>query len=192
MTDAGLLAYAVMSDEAPEWKYKGESAWLDIDMIDFAPRVPVAPSLLDPSAGEEVEHAGAHLVHFMAQQTQLQNAFEARAQSWVDQGSWSFVEAWQRDHVPSSDAPEAEAGLGQHIAWDDSAIRRVDEDMVPMRRYLALCAESIFSSRLLDDIERDRAQGKDVSQVQTLKDGDLMAGASRFFLHRRRCDPRAA
>lgn len=174
--DPSLLTYALQCDEQPGWVFKGDTSWLDVDMLDFDPRVPISPSVLDPQAKDATESSDARIIDLMAQQTQMQSVFEGRVHELMENANWSFCESWQREQPSSSDSAEARAGLGSHITWDDARIRPYAVDIEANRRYIALTTEEMFSARLLEGIAKDQQRGADLSHVQTYHQGQLLSG----------------
>lgn len=173
--DPNLLVYALYCDEQPNWVAKGAPAWLDIDMLDFDPQVPVPKSVLDPNAGEDAaEKSETRIVDLMAQQSQMQSIFENRAEELIDQADWAPCLAWEEAHA-APDAPEAAAGLGA-IGWDAPNVRPLYEGVAENRQHIALMGEALFSERLVESVERDEREGRDISNVHTMRDGNLVAG----------------
>ncbi|WFD03130.1 hypothetical protein MOBT1_001819 [Malassezia obtusa] len=172
--DERLLAYALYCDEQPNWVAKGAPSWLNIDMLDFDPHVPVAQSVLDPNAGQEAEHSEARIVDLMTQQSQMQSIFEGRAEELIDAADWAPCRAWDAARA-TPDAPEAHAGLGA-IEWDARGVRPLYEGVLENRQYIALTGEALFSERLLASVEHDEREGRDISNVHTVHEGRLVAG----------------
>lgn len=172
-----LLAYALRSEERDAWMCKQEPSWLDVDLIDFYPRVPVSTSSIDPFAGKELAaYSDSRIIDLMAQQSQMQGLFESRATKLIENADWAVLEAWQRTHAASESTPEAEAGLGTHIDWNSKHVRPLYDGVEQNRQYIALSSEALFSKRLLEGIVTDRRNGGDISRVQTFRDGDLVTG----------------
>lgn len=175
---SGLITYGLRCEEKDAWMYKGDMTWLDIDMLDFEPRVPISRSTLDPNAKDDNnEVTDARIVDLMAQQSQMQAVFEHRAKSCVDETDWAACKEWERKHASSPNSTEATSGVGEHVAWDSPHVRPYyGESIERIRQYVALSTEAAFSSRLLDGIEADRRNGTDLSHVQTLHEGELVSG----------------
>lgn len=174
--DERLLVYALYCDEQPNWVAKQPPSWLNIDMLDFDPHVPVAQSVLDPNAGEgEMEHSEARIVDLMAQQSQMQNIFESRAEELIDEADWTTCTQWESTQAPADATPEADAGLGE-IDWNAHNIRPMYDGVTENRQYIALAGEALFSARLLESVERDRSEGRDTSNVHTIHNGNLVTG----------------
>jgi len=164
---------------------KGESSWLDIDMVDFHPRIPIAPSTLDPQAKSSTETTDARIVDLMAQQSQMQAVFEHRAEELIENADWSPCEQWERDHVPTEVTEESRAGLGSCINWDNLHIRPYFQGVEENRRYIALSTEALFSSRHIEGIDKDLAEGRDVTQVQAIYKNELLSGMCKLHLYGR-------
>ncbi|WFD23803.1 hypothetical protein MEQU1_002497 [Malassezia equina] len=174
--DEGLLSYALHCDEKDGWMFKGETSWLDIDMVDFHPYIPIAPSTLDPQAKASTEASDARIVDLMAQQSQMQSVFEHRAETLIEQADWSSCMQWERDHAPAEASEESTAGLGSSIDWGNLHIRPYFEGVEENRRYIALSTEALFSCRHIEGIDKDLAKGRDVTHVQAVYKNELLSG----------------
>ncbi|WFD20151.1 hypothetical protein MCAP1_002395 [Malassezia caprae] len=173
------VALGAWDEENDGWMIKGESSWLDIDMVDFHPRIPIAPSTLDPQAKSSTEASNARIVDLMAQQSQMQAVFEHRAEELIENADWSSCEQWERDHASTEASEESLAGLGSYINWDNLHIRPYFEGVEENRRYIALSTEALFSSRLIEGIDKDLAEGRDVTQVQAVYKNELLSEVQR-------------
>ncbi|WFD27313.1 hypothetical protein MNAN1_002309 [Malassezia nana] len=174
--DEGLLSYALRCDEKDSWMFKGEASWLDLDMVDFNPHIPIAPSTLDPHSKASTETSDARIVDLMAQQSQMQAVFEHRAEQLIEHADWHSCEQWECDHAPSETSEESSAGLGRMIDWGNVHVRPYYEGVEENRRYIALSTEVLFSSRFIEGIDKDIAEGRDVSQVQAVYKNELLTG----------------
>ncbi|WFC99640.1 hypothetical protein MYAM1_002385 [Malassezia yamatoensis] len=173
--DSQLLVYAMYCDEQPTWVTKGSSNWLNLEMLDFDPQIPVPSSALNSSSGSDASNRSeARIVDLMTQQSQMQSLFENRAEELIDHADWQSCLDWEKLHK-SADQPESKLGLGE-INWDNNQIRPMYEGVAENRQYIALVGESLFSQRLLDSVERDQREGRDVSNVHTIQNDKLVTG----------------
>ena len=183
--DPYLITYALRTEDPDVWRSKLTPLFLDLDMVDFDPRVPVAPSVLDPLAKDEADAADIRIIDFLTKQSHLKGAFEQHAKMCLEKADWSACEAWERQHA-DADSHEARSGVGRHIAWSSTHIRPYYEDMEVNRRYAALSSEAALWTHLYKGVENDRSRGVDVSRVEMLQDGESVTGEEAIELIRKR------
>ena len=183
--DPYLITYALRTEDPDVWRSKLTPSFLDLDMVDFDPRVPVAPSVLDPLAKDEAEAADIRIIDFLTKQSHLKGAFEQHAKMCLEKADWSACEAWERQHA-DADSHEARSGVGRHIEWSSTHIRPYYEDMEVNRRYAALSSEEALWTHLYKGVENDRSRGVDVSRVEMLQDGESVTGEEAIELIRKR------
>lgn len=175
--DERLMTYALQSEQKEGWVTKNPSSWANIAMADFEPDVPIATPAPDGKDGKgETKTSDARIVELMAQQSQMQAVLETRADTLVTQADWDACIAWEREHAPKEATVEADMGLGTSVDFDAASVRPLYEGVEDNRQYLALEGEVLFSSRLLASVERDRSNGQDMSNVHTLRDGEMVSG----------------
>ncbi|PKI84037.1 hypothetical protein MVES1_002071 [Malassezia vespertilionis] len=191
--DANLLAYAMLSDENKAWVTKDNVSWLNIDILDFDPAVPVPKPSLDQHTEDAAMQPDARIIDLMAQQSQVQNVFEQRATDLLEHADWSACTAWEHKQGGAPSSVEAEAGLGALINWDASGILPLHECKLDTRQYIILYGQALFNARLLEGIEKDRAAGRDISTVQCLHNGNVVTGEEAIAaLHERQLEIESA
>ncbi|WFD31696.1 hypothetical protein MSPP1_002735 [Malassezia sp. CBS 17886] len=176
--DEQLLVYAVRCEGDKSWRSKYSPEPLNIEMLDFSPRVPVAAPVVDSGAeGGDAGVSDARIVDLMAQQSQLQAIFENRAAGLVADADWTPCEDWEAEQAaarPSAATPETDGGLGSTINWDAENIRPYYEGVTENREYVALVGESIFSARLLEGIEKARPEAH--SEQHSTHEDEVVSG----------------